>query len=500
MTEPIDRRTFVASASRAALGFTIVPRHVLGGPGFRAPSDTVNVAIVGAGGMGMANAQNVVDSGGNIVALADVDFGFVDRSLQGRVRNNDGTPNPRGAALQQAYTSARRHTDFRRMLDQQSDIDAVLVATPDHTHAVVAQRAMEAGKHVYVQKPLTWSVEEARVLARTAERTGVVTQMGNQGHWTEDSLRVNEIVQAGVLGPVREAHVWTNRPIWPQGIPHPDRAMGRPADLSWNERGVREILAGGMGGTFTPPPGLEWDLFLGPAPVVEYHPIYHPFNWRGWVDWGVGALGDMGAHLIDHPYMALGLEYPTSIEATSTPWGGDPRAPASYPRSMMVTYGFPARGDQPPVRMTWYDGGLLPPRPELVPRDVRLNRDASGGGLLIGERGVMLHGMWGADPQLYPQSLMDEAARVPQRYRRLPAVEHDNWHELDWLTAIQENRPANSPFAYASRLTEVMLLGLVALRAGQGVPIEYDGAAMRVTSHPEVNRFLSREYRSGWRL
>ena len=208
----------------------------------------------------------------------------------------------------------------------------------------------------------------------------------------------------------------------------------------------------------------------------------------------------MGAHLIDHPYMALGLEYPTSIEATSTPWGGDRRNPASYPQSMMVTYRFPARGDQPPVRMTWYDGGLLPPRPELIPYDVRLNRDASGGALLIGERGVMLHGMWGEDPQLYPQSLMEEAARVPQRYPRLKPTEQENWHEQDWVDAIRENRPANSPFSYASRLTEVMLLGLVALRTGQGVPIEYDGAQMRVTSHPEANAYLSREYRSGWDL
>ncbi|HEX6069466.1 MAG TPA: Gfo/Idh/MocA family oxidoreductase [Longimicrobiaceae bacterium] len=500
MSDSITRRTFVSSLSSAAFGFTIVPRHVLGGPGFLAPSDTVNVAVVGAGGMGMANAQNVVDGGQPIVALADVDFGFVDRSLQGRIRNRDGTPNPQGIALQEAYGKARRYADFRRMLDQQRDIDAVLVATPDHTHAVVAQRAMEAGKHVYVQKPLTWSVHEARVLADTARRTGVVTQMGNQGHWTEDSLRVNEIVQAGVLGAVRDVHVWTNRPIWPQGVPRPDRALGRPANVGWDQRGVLATLAGGMGGDFPVPSALDWDLFLGPAKFVPYHPIYHPFNWRGWVDWGVGALGDMGAHLIDHPYMALGLEYPTSIEATSTPWGGDPRDPASYPQSMVVTYRFPARGTQPPVRMTWYDGGLLPPRPEAIPHDVRLNRDASGGAILIGERGVMLHGMWGEDPQLYPQTLMEEAARVPQRYPRLKPAGENNWHEMDWIDAIRENRPANSPFSYASRLTEVMLLGLVALRAGQGVPIEYDGAAMRVTSHPEANAFLRREYRSGWEL
>jgi predicted dehydrogenase len=500
MSDTMSRRAFVSSAASAAFGLTIVPRHVLGGPGYLAPSDTVNVAVVGAGGMGMTNAQNLVDGGQNIVALADVDFGVVDRALQGRLRDAAGNPNPRGIALNEAYGRARRYADFRRMLDQGRDFDAVLVATPDHTHAVVAKRAMEAGKHVYVQKPLTWSVREARVLAETAHRTGVVTQMGNQGHWIEDSLRVNEIVQAGVIGPVRDVHVWTNRPIWPQGVPRPEALLGRPANQQWNQAGVAAALAGGLGGPFVPPATLDWDLFLGPAPTVPYHPIYHPFNWRGWVDWGVGALGDMGAHLIDHPYMALGLEYPTSIEATSTPWGGGPRDPASYPQSMVVTYRFPARGQQPPVRMIWYDGGLLPPRPELIPDDVRLNRDSNGGGLLIGERGVLLHGMWGRDPQLYPQSLMDEAARVPQRYPRLNQAWANNWHEMDWIAAIREHRQANSPFSYAAPLTEVMLLGLVALRAGQGVPIAYDGRQMNVTSHPEANAWLDREYRRGWEL
>ena len=500
MNDLMSRRRFVSTAANAAFGISIVPRHVLGGAGYRAPSDTVNVAIVGAGGMGMANAQNVVDAGHNIVALADVDFPFVDRSLQGRLRNGNGSPSERALALQRAYTSAARYDDFRRMLDRQSDIDAVLVATPDHTHAVVTQRAMEGGKHVYVQKPLTWSVREARVLAETATRTSVVTQMGNQGHWIEDSLRVNEIVRAGVLGPVREVHVWTNRPIWPQGVPRPDQAMGRPAELSWDSWGVARTLAGGMGGEFPVPPGLNWDLFLGPAPEVPYHPIYHPFNWRGWVDWGVGALGDMGAHLIDHPYMALELGYPDSIEATSTPWGGDPRDPASYPQSMVVTYRFPSRETQPPVQMTWYDGGLLPPRPPVIPQEVALNRDDNGGAILIGERGAMLHGMWGRDPQLYPASLMQEAAAVPRTLPRLPEVDGEYWHEQDWLNAILEGRPANSPFSYASHLTEVMLLGLVALRVGQGVPIQYDGEAMRVTSHPEANDLLHREYRGGWSL
>jgi Oxidoreductase family, NAD-binding Rossmann fold/Oxidoreductase family, C-terminal alpha/beta domain len=493
MTDRITRRSFVSNMASAAFGFTIVPRHVLG-RGFQAPSDTVNVAIVGAGGMGMSNTQNVVDGKQNIVAIADVDFGVVDRALAGRMRN----PTPQSTALSEAYRKAKRHADFRRMLDTERDIDAVLVATPDHTHAIVAKRAMEAGKHVYVQKPLTWSVREARVLADTARRTGVVTQMGNQGHSTEDSLRVNEIVAAGILGPIRDVHVWTNRPIWPQGVPRPDVLIGRPANVSWNAQGISQTLAGGIGGTFTTPPTLNWDLFLGPSKFIPYHPIYHPFNWRGWTDWGVGALGDMGAHLMDHPYMALGLTYPISIEATSTPWGGGSQAKDSYPQSMMVTYRFPARGQQPPVRMTWYDGGLLPPRPELIPYDIKLNRDASGGAILIGDRGVLLHGQWGKDPQLYPRTLHEQAMAVPKTLPRLNPTYTNNWHEMDWIDAIREKRQANSPFSYAAPLTEVMLLGLVALRAGQGVPVEYDGANMRVTNIPEANAFLTREARPGW--
>ena len=493
-SESVSRRTFVSRAASAAFGVTIVPRHVLGGPGYLAPSDTVNIGMIGAGGMAASNAYAVAEGGQNIVALADVDFPHVERSIANRGRDNQGNPIPAGIRLQEQYAKAKRYDDWRRMLEREKGIDAVIIATPDHSHAVAAKRAMEAGKHVYVQKPLTYTVEEARVLDATARRTGVVTQMGNQGHSMETSLRVNEVVQAGVLGPVREVHVWTNRPIWPQGVPRPNQLLGRPTNLNWNQGGVVQSLAGGMGGTFTVPPTVKWDLFLGPAPYVEYHPIYHPFNWRGWADWGVGALGDMGAHLIDHPYMALGLEYPTAIEATSTPWGGDPRAPASYPQAMMVTYDFPARGAQPPVRMIWYDGGLMAPRPAHFPVDKALNR--GGGVFIVGDRGVMSHDQWGRDMEIYPESLREEAARVPQRYPRLVTTTH----EMEWVDSIRLGRQANSPFSYASRLTEVMLLGLVAARAGQGVRLLYDGAQMRVTNVPSANDFLKRTYRPGWEL
>jgi predicted dehydrogenase len=492
----VTRRTFVASLTQAAVGLTLVPRHVLGGPGHLAPSDRVNLAVIGAGGMGAANAEALVAGGQRIVALADIDFVHVDRTVQGRLRNAQGERNPAAVQLQEAYATAKRYDDFRVMLDEERrNIDAVAICTPDHTHAVAAKQAMELGKHVYVQKPLSYTVHEARVLRATADRTGVVTQMGNQGRTiSADARRVNEWVQAGVIGAVREVHVWTNRPIWPQGLPRPTPGTGEPSDVDWR-RDVPRVLARALGGSHPLPRHVKWDLFLGPAPWVEYHPMYHPFNWRGWVDWGVGALGDMGAHLIDHPYWALGLGYPSSVEATSTPWGGDPTNPVTYPLAMTAHYEFPARQSQPPLRLSWYDGGLLPPRPQALPDEVRLDQDWNGGAYYVGEKGVLLHGMWGANPQLYPEDLSEEAARVPQRSPRLEVS-----HEMNWIQAIRGEAEATSPFSYAAPLTELMLLGLVALRTGQGTRIYYDGEAGRVTHPAEANRYLHREYRNGWEL
>src|SRR5688572_18733136 len=342
MTEPrIDRRTFVNQSATVAMSALILPRRILG-HGYQAPSDTLNVAIVGAGGMGMSNAESLVTQ--NIVALCDVDFGYVDRQLLPRLKDRDGAARPVGVQLQQAYLKARRYRDFREMLAKQSDIEGVVIATPGHSHAVIAKAAMEAGKHVYVQKPLTYSVHEARVLRDTARRTKVVTQMGNQGHSSNDARLINEWIGAGIIGPVREVYVWTNRPIWPQGIARPGApAAGAPPLTSWNRRTIAEATAAAMSGDHQPPAGLDWELYLGPIPDVPYHPVYHPFNWRGWVDFGVGAIGDMGAHLIDQPFWALGLTYPTSISSTSTPWGGGERTPATYPLATMVQYEFPAR-------------------------------------------------------------------------------------------------------------------------------------------------------------
>jgi predicted dehydrogenase len=506
----ISRRSFVAGTARVAFGAMVVPRRVLGGVGYSPPSETVNVAVVGCGGQGSSDATEIVLGGHNIVALADVDFGFVDAAVAGRTKDRNGKPNPTGIKLQEVYGKAKRYADYRKLLEEQKDIDGVVVATPDHTHAVVAKAAMELGKHVYVEKPLTWSVHEARVLRETAQRTKVVTQMGNQGHSGEGAALINEWISAGVIGPVTEVHVWTNRPIWPQGIPRPGKpAADRPGGRGgrgggfgneWSSRRLNQTIAMAINGGETPPPSLHWDLFLGPAPEVPFHPIYHPFNWRGWLDWGTGALGDMGAHLIDHPYWALGLKYPAIIEATSTPFGMDSRnQPASYPLAMQAVYHFPARGSQPPVKLTWCDGGLMPGRPDVLPENVTLDR--GGGVILIGQKGILLHGTYGEKPTLYPASLMEEARRVPKTH---PPIQTSNGpqrsapHRMNWIDAIRGRSKATCPFEYAGPLTETMLLGVVALRTGQGKRIDYDGETGKVTNVSQANQYLHREPRKGW--
>lgn len=506
--DKITRRGFLAGTTGAALTAMIVPRHVLGGTGYDAPSDTINFALIGCGGQGKTDAIELITGGQNLVALCDVDYGFVDREVASRTKGSDGKPNEAMLKLQEAYNKGKRYADFRKMLEQQKDIDAVVVATPDHTHAVIAKTAMEMGKHAYVEKPLTYTVQEARILRETAKRTKVVTQMGNMGHSSEGAALINEWIQAGVIGAVREVHVWTNRPIWPQGIPRPSKpaivADGPAAGsgTSWTSRGVNKTLATAMDGDYSVPAGLDWDLFLGPAPEVPYHPIYHPFNWRGWADWGTGAIGDMAAHLIDHPYWALGLTYPTSVEATSTPWGSDSNnKPVSYPLATQVVYKFPARASQPPVTITWTDGGLMPARPELLPEEVPLDR--GGGVIFIGKKGILLHGTYGANPKLYPAPLMEKAAKVPKTYPRVERTEGpapQAKHRMNWINAIKGKDKATCPFEYAGRLAETMLLGVVAMRTGQGKRIYYDGEAGKITNVAEANQYLQREYRKGWSL
>ena len=345
-----SRREFVETAAKSALaaafvptGFPmIVPRHVLGGPGFRAPSDTLNFAVVGFGGMGSGNAE-VLAQAENMVAVCDVDLLFSDKNVTDKEKNRDGSPKATGLKLREQFNKAAKYRDFREMLDKQKDIDAVVVATPDHNHAVVAKAAIQLGKHVYVQKPLTTSVHEARALAQMArDNPKIVTQMGNQGHSMDGTRSVVEWIRAGVIGPVHEVHVWTNRPIWPQGISRPIAPAqippGQALSNGWNARNINNAAAAAMSAGGTPmPEGMRWDLYLGgTAEDVPYHPVYHPFNWRGWTDFGVGALGDMGAHLIDQPYWALELTQPVSIEATSTPWGTTPIPPDDPQRKLTL--------------------------------------------------------------------------------------------------------------------------------------------------------------------
>jgi predicted dehydrogenase len=520
----LTRREFVANTGTVTLGAIaaagaplIVPRRVLGGTGHRAPSDTVNLAIVGFGNMGSQNALALAQTE-HIGAVCDVDLAYSEHQL-GRRLTRDGNAQPEGEKLEQQFRKARRYADFRVMLAQEKHIDAVLIATPDHLHAVIAKAAMDLGKHVYVQKPLTFSVHEARVLRQTAlANPKLVTQMGNQGHSSEGARLINEWIQAGIIGAVNDVHVWTNRPIvyWPQGLPRPSAApapdFSRPFSNPWTYDHVQDVLAAAMGAGGSPPQGLDWNLFVGPvAEDIPYHPIYHPFNWRGWTDFGVGALGDMGAHLIDHPFWALGLDFPTSIEATSTAWGtmrlppldstapsdtpsGSPRRqPVSYPIATSVHYQFAARGEQPPVKLHWTDGGILPFRPDGLPDDVDLQSD--GGVVFVGEQGLLVHGTYGKNPQLYPRSLMERAALVP---KSIPRIEWS--HELNWAKAIRGEAAASSPLEYAARLTETMLLGLVALRAGQGQKILYDGERGQITNLPEANQYLTRNYRAGWAI
>ncbi|WP_267396594.1 MULTISPECIES: Gfo/Idh/MocA family oxidoreductase [unclassified Sphingomonas] len=435
------------------------------------PSDRVNIAVIGGGGMGASNMSKL--TGQNIVAVADVDFDHVAKSLV----DAKGATRPEMAPLRAAYDRATRYADYRRMLDKQRDIDAVLIATPDQHHAVAAKMAMERGLHVYVQKPLTYTVREGRVLnALAAARPKLVTQMGNQGHSGDDGRRVVELIRGGVIGRVSEVHAWTNRPVWPQGI-------ARPAPIPT-------------------PPSLDWDLWLGPATVGwGYHPDYAHFNWRGWVPFGVGALGDMGAHLLDFPLWALSLGLPTAVESRHSMWGGDdnlwddkpPAEIGSYPLAGTTFFDF---GNAPggTIRLTWYDGGLMPPTPAGLPAGVVMN--PGGGVLYVGDKGMLMHETYGEKPVLIGEGTAARAAAIPPSLSRIAGGR--DGHELNWIAAIRGEAKASSPFADAVTLNETMLLGMVAMRAGQA--IRYDGNAGRITNIADANQYLDRHYREGWTL
>ena len=445
-TKPTRRAFGRAAAGIAA--FTVVPRSVLGGPGHTAPSEKLNIAGIGVGGRGAGDIQELASQ--NIVALCDVDW-----------RQAAGTFN--------RHPGARKYRDFREMLDKEDrNIDAVVVATPDHCHAPASLAAIRRGKHVYCEKPLSHTVYEARLMAQAAREHKVATQMGNQGQASEDVRRLCETIWDGAIGPVREVHVWTDRPLngvngvfWPQGV-------SRPAD------------------TPPVPEGLNWDLWLGPAPNRPYHPAYLPFTWRGWWDFGTGALGDIGCHALDPVFRALKLGHPTSIEACCTLVNDQ-----TYPVASRVTYEFPSRGDLPPVRLHWYDGGMKPPRPPELGADRRWD---TNGHLYVGDKGKML------GSRLIPESRRKEYGQPPRKLERSPG------HHQEWIDACKGGKPAGSNFPdHAGLLAQVVLLGNIALRAALkekliGTKLMWDGAAFRFTNIPEANAYLTKEYRAGWSL
>jgi predicted dehydrogenase len=498
----LPRREFLRNAAATAAAITLLPSGSYGKTRKISANSRVNVATIGCGGMGRANLVALASQ--NHVALCDVDWSYVDTRFAdipkqietANKRAADATdPVQKERALQQVkdwqelqtkLPRAKRYADYREMLEKQKDIDAVVIATPDHGHALQALAAMQLGKHVYVQKPLCWSVEECRVLAARATSSKLQTQMGNQGHSSDDARLVNEYIQSGAIGTVTEVHVWTNRPLayWPQGIPRPAPLPPNAKDLPWNMDAVMKRAAGSFG-SYAPPDKLAWDLFLGPSRYVDYHPIYHPFNWRGWTDWGVGAIGDMGAHLIDSSFWSLDLDYPTSIETSSTPYNRD-----TYPMSSMTTYEFPNKGARPAVKMTWYDGGLTPPKPVELGEE-ELNK--GGGVLYLGTKGKLLHDTYGFNPRLLPKSLHESVGKPQETYARITTS-----HEMNWIDAIRGTAKTTSPFEYSAKLTEIMLLGVAALNAGK--KIDYDGANMKIRNVPDSDALLKRKYRTGWEL
>ncbi|MEK7674604.1 MAG: Gfo/Idh/MocA family oxidoreductase [Verrucomicrobiota bacterium] len=445
----LTRRTFLGTSAATAATFMIVPRQVLGGAGQAPPSDKLNIAVIGAGGRGVDDIEGVKSQ--NIVALCDVD----ERSAAGTIKR---------------FPDAKRYADFRVMLEKEKSIDAVVVATPDHTHAVASMAAIKLGKHVYCEKPLTRTVREARALAKAAAEAKVATQMGNQGMAFEGNRLIKEWLWAGVIGPVREVHVWSDRPThrgkmplwWPQGIERPTDTPPVPAQLNW-------------------------DLWLGPAPWRPYHPAYVPFKWRGWWDFGSGGLGDMGIHNLAPVFSALKLGPPVSMHASSTPVFKE-----TVPLAATVHYQFAARGDMPPVKLHWYDGGLLPERPDELEDDRPL--DAEDGAIFVGDKGKILVRGWGGEtPRLIPEAKHREFKPPPKTLPR--SIGH---HE-EWIQACKQGTPTESNFGFAGPLTEAVLLGSIAIRLG-GEELHWDSANLKITNVPEANELLHYGYRDGWSL
>jgi predicted dehydrogenase len=449
------RRSFLKAGAAVAGGVasaTVVSRRVLGGPRQIPPSEKVNVAGVGIGGMGAGNLRSLESQ--NIVALCDVD------------------PNDYAAGTIKRYPKAKVYVDYREMLDKQKDIDGCVVATPDHTHAVISMAAMKAGKHVYCQKPLTHDVYESRMLAKTAKECKVATQMGIQGHSMDGIRQVAEWVWGGVIGEVREVDAWCDLTYYPWG--HAGWSS------QWSDRPKE---------TLPVPPGMNWDLWIGPAPMRPYHRAYHPATWRCFWDFGCGMMGDRGAHTLDPVVFALKLGPPTSIDATCC--GNTPEV---HPLSNIVTFKFPARTQGvpgfPPLVLTWYEG-TRPPRPE----DLEDGRGwpGEGGALIKGSKGTIMFGVYGNSPRIIPEAKMKEAKLPPPS---IPRVRES--HEMDWVRACKTGEPAGADFSYSGPLTETCLLGNIAKRVD--ARILWDSTNLKITNLPEANRYVRTEYRKGWEL
>ena len=469
-----NRRDFIKTTAIAAAAFMIVPRHVLGGPGYLAPSDRLLVAGIGVGGKGQSDLSMFYKSGkADIAFLCDVD----DRRAANSVK---------------AFPKAKYYKDWREMLDKEhKNFDAVSVSTPDHNHAIQALAAMQLGKHVYVQKPLTHDIYEARILTAAAKKYKVVTQMGNQGASNDGPRQMKEWYEAGLIGDVHTVYAWTDRPVWPQGIPRPTKKAEIPAELDWN-------------------------LWLGTAPEKDFIDKLVPFNWRGWWDYGTGALGDMGCHLIEAPFSVLNLKYAKEVEASVGSVYVDEFKrgyfPESCPPSSHVTLKFPktnkTKGD---VTLHWMDGGIQPERPEELGADETFG-DGGNGTLFIGTKGKMMSETYSANPKLLPLS-RNKDIKVAPKYARVP--DGANGHYKQWVEAAiagYGKQEVSSPFEIAGPLTEALLMANLAIRSfdiqktvngkttypGRYTKMLWDNDNMKVTNFDEANQFVKREYRKGW--
>ncbi len=461
-----SRREFIKTGAVAAAGFMIVPRFVLGGKGYIAPSDRLTIASVGVGGKGEDDINHFDKTGrANIAFLCDVD-------------------DVRAANSIKKFPKAKYYKDWRELYDKESkNFDAVSVSTPDHTHAIVAYHAMQLGKHVYVQKPLTHDIAEARLLTEAAKQYKVVTQMGNQGASNDGTRQLAEWYEAGLIGDVHTIYAWTNRPVWPQGIPWPATKAQVPATL-------------------------DWDLWLGTAPYKDFVDNLVPFNWRGWWDYGTGALGDMGCHLVEAPFRVLGLKYAKDVQASvGTVYVGEFKQghfPDSCPPSSHITLTFPktekTKGD---VTLHWMDGGIQPERPEELGANEIFGDDGNGT-LFIGTKGKMVAGTYGLNPQLLPTSRTKEA-KVPQTIARV--LGQSNGHYGQWIDgclAGYGNTQLSSSFDVAGPLTEALLMANLAVRGhdlkGGHIKMLWDNNNMKITNFDAVNQFVKRQYRQGWTI